>query len=139
MGKDRSRTVRMFGLKQQIFGFLVVFIVVILLLLGIFLAIMIGSYQRKQNQKRLEDMKRYGETLEDSIGQLVDVIGSIYSVSSAFQGICSYQTEAEKCGYIQELMSVMQVQVRSNRRLSGLFINYDYGRSEERRVGKECL
>ncbi len=127
MGKDRSRTVRMFGLKQQIFGFLAVFIVVILLLLGIFLAIMIGSYQRKQNQKRLEDMKRYGETLEDSIGQLVDVIGSIYSVSSAFQGICSYQTEAEKCGYIQELMSVMQVQVRSNRHLSGLFINYDYG------------
>ena len=40
MGKDRSRTVRMFGLKQQIFGFLAVFIVVILLFLGIFRAIM---------------------------------------------------------------------------------------------------
>lgn len=117
----------MFGLKQQIFGFLAVFIVVILLLLGIFLAIMVGSYQRGQNQKRLEDMEAYGETLEDSIGQMEDAVGSIYSVSSAFQGICGYQTEAEKCGYIQELMSVMQVQVRSNRRLSGLFINYDYG------------
>ena len=41
MGKDRSRTVRMFGLKQQIFGFRAVFIVVILLLLVFFLAILI--------------------------------------------------------------------------------------------------
>ncbi len=127
MGKNGHRAVRMFGLKQQIFSFLAVFIVVILLLLGIFLAVMIGSYQRRQNQRRLDDLALYGETLEESIGQLHDVVESIYSVSSAFQGICSYQTEAEKCGYIQELMSVLQVQVKSNRYLSALFVNYDYG------------
>lgn len=127
MDKGGNRPVRMFGLKQQIFGFLAVFIVVILLLLGIFLAIMIGSYQRKQNQKRLEDMRAYGDTLEESIGQVEDVVGSVYSLNSAFQKLCSDQTEAEKWGCIQELMNTMKVQVRSNRRLSGLFANYDYG------------
>lgn len=127
MGRDEHRAVRMFGLKQQIFGFLAVFIVVILLLLGVFLVVMIGSYQRRQNQSRLNDLEAYAETLNESIGQLHDVVGNIYSVSSAFQGIGSYQTEAEKCGYIQELMSVLQVQVRSNRYLSALFVNYDYG------------
>lgn len=127
MGIDEHRAVRMFGLKQQIFGFLAVFIVVILLLLGVFLVVMIGSYQRRQNQSRQNDLEAYAETLDESIGQLHDVVGNIYSVSSAFQGIGSYQTEAEKCGYIQELMSVLQVQVRSNRYLSALFVNYDYG------------
>ena len=127
MGGSRHAAGRMFGLKQHIFGFLAAFIVVILLLLGIFLAVMVGSYQRKQNQGRLEELEAYGETLEESIGRLHDVVGSIYSVSSAFQGICSYRTEAEKCGYIQELMSVLQVQVRSNRYLSALVVNYDYG------------
>lgn len=117
----------MFGLKQQIFYFLAVFIVVILLLLGVFLAAMIGVYQRKQNQSRLDNLEAYGDTLEESISQLHDVVGSVYSVSNAFQGICSYRTEAEKCGYIQELMSTLQVQVRSNRYLSALVANYDYG------------
>ena len=128
MGRNSHKSGRMFGLKQQIFYFLAVFIVVILLLLGVFLAVMIGVYQRKQNQRRLDNLEVYGETLEESIGQLYDVVGSIYSVSNAFQGISSYQTEAEKCGYIQELMSVLQVQVRSNRYLSALIANYDYGK-----------
>lgn len=127
MNGNRRTRGRMFRLKQQIFGFLAAFIVVILLLLGIFLAVMIGSYQKKQNQSRLERLEAYGETLKESIGQLQDVAGSIYSVSSAFQGIGSYQTEAEKCACIQELMSVLQVQVRSNRYLCALVAHYDYG------------
>lgn len=127
MGKGENRPVKMFRLKQQIFSFLAVFIVIVLLLLGIFLAIMIRYYQRNQNQVRLSELKTYAETVDGNISQLNDVVGSIYSASSAFQGIYSYQTIAEKCEHVYNLMSTLQVQVQSNHYLGGLFVYYDYG------------
>lgn len=129
MEKGKIRPTRMFRLKQQIFAFLVVFIVVILLLLGIFLLIMIGAYQKNQNQRRLNDLQAYAQTLQDTIGQLSDATGSVYSMSAAFQGIGSYQTAAEMCGYVYELKSLLQVQLNSTPCLSGMFIHYDGGDS----------
>lgn len=127
MGREENDQIRMFGLKRQIFNFLAVFIMAILLLLGIFLVTKISSFQRDQNQKRMNDLKIYAETLEGNIRQLNDIVGSVYSVSSAFQGISSYQTVAEKCGYIYELKGLIQMQVKSNNCLKGMFVHYDYG------------
>lgn len=127
MGREENDQIRMFGLKRQIFNFLAVFIMAILLLLGIFLVTKISSFQRDQNQKRMNDLKIYAEALEGNIRQLNDIVGSVYSVSSAFQGISSYQTVAEKCGYIYELKGLIQMQVKSNNCLKGMFVHYDYG------------
>ncbi len=125
--KTERKPLKMIGLKQQISRFLLAFIAVILVMLGTLLAIMIGSWQKKQSEERMSNLKAYGETLDESIMQLNDVVGSIYSVSSAFQGIYSYRTVAEKCGYVYDLLSLFQVQVRSNHYLGGLFAHYDNG------------
>lgn len=128
MGREGNDQVRMFGLKHQIFNFLTIFIMVILLLLGIFLVTKVSSFQQDQNQKRMDDLIIYAETLEGNIRQLNDTVGSIYSVSSAFQGISSYQTVAEKCSYLYELKGLIQMQVKSSNCLKGMFVHYDYGK-----------
>ncbi len=125
--KVKDRPLKMIGLKQQISRFLLAFITVILMMLVTLLVILIGSWQKNQNQERMNILKAYGVTLDESIGQLNDVVGSVYSVSNAFQGIYSYQTVAEKCGYVYDLLTLAQVQVKSNHYLGGLFVHYDYG------------
>ena len=106
--KVKDRPLKMIGLKQQISRFLLAFITVILMMLVTLLVILIGSWQKNQNQERMNILKAYGVTLDESIGQLNDVVGSVYSVSSAFQGIYSYQTVAEKCGYVYDLLTLAQ-------------------------------
>lgn len=127
MEKGKDRPLKMIGLKQQISRFLLAFIAVILIMLATLLIILIGSWQKNQNQERLNALKAYGGTLDESINQLNDVVGTVYSVSGAFQGIYSYQTVAEKCGYVYDLLTLCQMQVKSNHYLGGLFVHYDNG------------
>lgn len=127
MGRGENGPARMFSLKRQIFIFLAVFIFVILLLLGIFLAAMIASYQKSGNQRRQEELEEYAQTLDGSIQQLNEVVRLICTADNSFQGISGRQTAAERCGTVYGLRSTLQMQIRSNHYLEGLFVLYEDG------------
>lgn len=124
-GEKEQTQKRMFSLKRQIVRTSWLFIIVLALLLITFLISMISSYQKKADEKRTEDMISYGETLEDNLAELRDVIGEIFYQNSDFDGITIYPSVAEKWSHIYDLLGVLRVQVRSNKGIAGLLLYYD--------------
>ncbi len=127
MEQDKSGKAkeRMFSLKRQIVRAVWFFIVVVALLLVVFLISMIGSYQRKLNEKRTEAMTSYAETLEEDFAELRDVTGEIFTKNSAFDGLTIYPSPAEKWNHVYNLMNALHVQVKSNKGIAGLFLFYN--------------
>ncbi|MDO5424184.1 MAG: histidine kinase [Eubacteriales bacterium] len=124
MGRGKNRR-NLFSLKKQISRFLLLGILLLLLLFGILLAVLVGSYQKNQNEQRLSDLESYAETLDNSIVQLNGVVGSIYSTNSAFEGIDQYRVVTEEVDYTFTLRNLLKIQVQANKNLSGLFLYYD--------------
>ncbi|MDO4337402.1 MAG: histidine kinase [Eubacteriales bacterium] len=115
----------MFSLKRQIVGAVWFFIVVVALLLITLLASMINSYQKKADEKRTKEMIAYAETLELNLAELRNVTGEIYSQNSDFDGINIYSSQAEKWDHVYDLLNVLNIQVKSNKGIAGLFLYYD--------------
>lgn len=122
---EDNKSYKLFSLKQQISRILLSIIIIIMLLLATLLAAMIRYYQSEQNKRRLNDLAVYAETMDNDIIQLNNIVGTIYSINNAFQGMYSYKSAAEKCDHIYTLMNLLQIQVKSNQNLSGIFVYYD--------------
>ena len=122
--EERNTSKKMFSLKEQIARILMSVIIIVVLLLTTLLLVMISSYQKGQTKKHLEELTVYAETLDNSMGQLNDVIGNIYSANDVFKGINKNQSVIEQLNNINTLLNLLQIQVRSNHSLSGLFIYY---------------
>ena len=121
----RNGSVKMFSLRQQISRILLIIIIIVPILLTIVLTVMIRSYQSERNRKSLDDMAAYAADLDNSIMQLNNVVGSIYSTNTSFQGISTYLSPIKKYDYIYDLLNLLQVQEKANRNLTGLVLFYD--------------
>lgn len=116
---------KMFSLKKQISRFLLWGLFAVVMVIVVILAFLIQEYQNDSNRKRIDDLSAYAQSLDDSIVQLNDVTGSIYSTNSAFQGLDQYRSSAEKCEYMDTLRNLFKIQVKSNGNLDGMFVYYD--------------
>lgn len=123
--KDGEAMERMFSLKRQIVRAVWFFIVVVALLLVVFLISMIGSYQRKLDEKRSEAIISYAETLEEDYSELRDVTGEIFTKNSDFDGLTIYPSPAKKWDHVYDLLNALHVQVKSNKGIAGLFLFYN--------------
>lgn len=115
----------MFSLKQQITRFLMAIVIILTLLMITLLSVMVRTYQNNQNDRRMDDLAAYAEALDNSIIQLNDTVGSIYSSNSAFEGLNMIQSPADKYNDVYDLLNLLQIQVKSNQNLNGLFVFYD--------------
>lgn len=115
----------MFSLKQQITRFLMAIVIILTLLMITLLSVMVRTYQNNQNDRRMDDLTAYAEALDNSIIQLNDTVGSIYSSNSAFEGLNMIQSPADKYNDVYDLLNLLQIQVKSNQNLNGLFVFYD--------------
>lgn len=116
---------KMFSLKTQISRFLLVGLTSVILVMVVLLVVMIQQYQTSQDEKRMTELTDYAQTLSDNIVQLNDIMGSIYSGNSAFQGLDQYRSAAEKCDYMYDLKNLFKIQLESNGNLDGMFVYYD--------------
>lgn len=123
--KDTAIPGRKFSLKRQIVRAGWLFILVITLLLLILQVNFMKSYQKDGDEKRTNDMYVYGQTLENHLDQLLDVVRTIYSENHAFEEIGAYRSPAEKWDNVYELLNTLRIQVNSNKAIQGLFVYYD--------------
>lgn len=127
----------MFSLKQQISRILIITIIILSLLMMTLLFVMIRNYQNHSNRRRMEDLTVYAETLNDSILQVNNITGIIYSSNKSFDGLSLFNPESKKYDYIYDLYNQLRIQVKSNQNLSGLFVFYDNGDKKLYFVGED--
>ena len=115
----------MFSLRRQLLRFVMTLVILLLLIMTTFMAVIIHSYQRKVNDLHKENAASYAAHIDSSILQLRDTVGYIYSSDAVFQGLYLYQPAVDRVNSISNMLSLLKLQVRSNRNLGGLFIYYD--------------
>ena len=126
--KDKMKSPKqytMFSLRRQLLRFVMTLVILLLLIMATFMAVIIHSYQRKVNDLHKENAASYAAHIDSSILQLRDTVGYIYSSDAVFQGLYLYQPAVDRVNSISNMLSMLKLQVRSNRNLGGLFIYYD--------------
>ena len=126
--KDKMKSPKqytMFSLRRQLLRFVMTLVILLLLIMTTFMAVIIHSYQRKVNDLHKENAASYAAHIDSSILQLRDTVGYIYSSDAVFQGLYLYQPAVDRVNSISNMLSMLKLQVRSNRNLGGLFIYYD--------------
>lgn len=123
--RKEKRPAQLLSLKRQIVSAGWLFCIVIALLLVTFLLNSIYTYQREGREKRIQDITSYGETIEENLSLLRDIVTTIYSQNNAFDGIDAYPSPLEKWNDIYELLNILRIQVNSNQSIGGLFVYYD--------------
>lgn len=116
---------KMFSLKQQISKITGWIILIIVLLLATLLLAMVSSYQKEQNEIHMTELADYADKLDEGIEQLNEAVGSIFSTNTSFQGLNAYSTVAEKVEHLYNLKSMLEIQVKTNKNISGLLAYYD--------------
>lgn len=128
--KEKKRKVqqgkkKLISLRRQILGLTFWFCVIIAVAWFIGLGASIRTFQQKENEKRMNDLGEYAAVLDNSIVQLNDVIGNIFMANTTFGSLNQYKSATEEVNYTHELLNLLQIQVNSNKNLSGLFVYYD--------------
>lgn len=116
---------KLISLRRQIMGVVFWFCVLIAAVWFIGLGSSIHSFQQKENERRMKALEEYASVLDNSIVQLNDVIGNIFMANTTFGNLNQYKSAAEEVNYTYELLNLLQIQVNSNKNLSGLFIYYN--------------
>lgn len=116
---------KLISLRRQIMGLSFWFCVIIAVAWFIGLAANIRSFQKEQDEKRFRVLNEYAEVLDNSIVQLNEVVGNIFMTDKTFENLNQYKNASEEVDYIYNLLNLLQIQVNSNKNLSGLFVYYD--------------
>ncbi len=116
---------QMFSLRRQILRFVMILVIFLMLLMITIMAILMYSYQRKVDDIHEENVNSYASHIDNSVLQLRDTVGYIYSADNVFQGLYLYQPAADRVESISNMLNMLKLQVKSNRNLSGLFIYYE--------------
>lgn len=115
----------MFSLKNQIYRFVIIGSVIVLILMTIGLSLMVNFYQKNQDDVMKNNMEKYAETMENQILQMSEAIRTIYSNNNAFDALKYFNSAALEYDNIYELQGLLQIQIKSNRNLGGIFVYYD--------------
>ena len=84
---DNGKKTRMFSLRRQILRFVITLAFLLLLIMITVMTILIHSYQRKVDSTQWENVSSYAASIDNSVLQLRDTVGYIYSENSIFQGL----------------------------------------------------
>ena len=128
MGKYTQRPKGMFSLKRQVLRFLMALVILLSLLMVTVLTLLIHSYAEGVDDAHRENVAAYAENMENSIAQLRDTVGVIYSNNSIFQGLYLYQKPVPRVNSEGNMLNLLKLQVGANKKLGGLFIYYDSDR-----------
>lgn len=128
---------KMFSLKKSISVFVSIFLVIILLLFSVILFTMIIQYQTQQNDKRMNDLVAYAQTVDENLVQLNDVVGELYSSNTDFDQVDLFLPVSAKWDSVYALQNLCRIQVKSSQNLSGLFISYKEVETKQNQLAED--
>lgn len=122
--KKRKNKTNLISLRKQIMGIIFWFCVILAVVWIVGMMVSIQSYQKKQEEERMLALQEYAEKLDDSIMQLNDAVGNIFMSNNSFIALNQYKNASEEVEYTYDLLNLLNIQVGSNKNISGLFIYY---------------
>ncbi len=126
----KKKTQRMYSLKKQISGILITAILVVLVISVVLLFGQVQKYQKEMDAVRNEALMNYAKNLDEKIQQLNDVSKTIYASDTAFEGLNHFKSAGEQFDDVYGLLKNLEIQVRSNQNLEGLFTFYNGGENQ---------